>query len=48
MFFAQLRQILSLALPMLVAQVSSMGMMIIDTMLLGTHTGLALGVQRGA
>ena len=38
MFIAQLRLILTQALPMLVAQVSSMGMMIIDTMLLGHYS----------
>ena len=37
MFIAQLRLILTQALPMLVAQVSSMGMMIIDTVLLGHY-----------
>ena len=38
MFLAQSRLILTHALPMLVAQVSSMGMMIIDTVLLGHHS----------
>ena len=38
MFFTQFRLILTQALPMLVAQVSAMGMMIIDTLLLGHHS----------
>ena len=37
MFFRQSREILLHALPMLIAQLASMGMMVIDTALLGHH-----------
>ena len=37
MFFTQSRLILLHAAPMLIAQLASMGMMVIDTVLLGHH-----------